>query len=73
MQQNLNVDFNQTTPVLCEECGSPYFEQALVIRKVAGLLTGQRDHSFIPIPVFKCSECGHVNEEFQPKQGKKLE
>ena len=73
MQQNLNVDFNQTTPVICEECGHPYFEQRLVIRQVPGLLTGQREPSYIPIPVFACGECGHVNEDFQPKQGKTLE
>ena len=22
---------------------------------------------FIPIPVYSCHKCGHVNEEFQPK------
>ena len=73
MQQNLNVDFNQTTPVLCEECGSPYFRQTLVIRQVSGILTGQREPSFVPIPVFSCDKCGHVNEAFQPKEGKKLD
>jgi len=73
MQQNLNVDFNQTTPVLCEECGSQYFKQTLAIRQVPGLLTGQREPSFVPIPVFSCDKCGHVNSDFQPKQGKKLE
>lgn len=73
MQQNLNVDFNQTTPVICEECSSPYFQQTLVIRQVSGILTGQREPSFVPIPVFSCAKCGHVNEQFQPKKGKELE
>jgi len=54
MQQNLNVDISQSTAVLCEECNGTYFEQALVIRRVSAILTGQGKPGFIPIPVFKC-------------------
>ena len=68
MQQQLNVDINQTQSVICEECGGVYFEQALIIRKASGLLTGQSKPSYIPIPIFKCVECGHVNAEFLPKE-----
>jgi uncharacterized Zn finger protein len=71
--QNLNVDFSQTTAVLCEECGGTYFEQALVIRKASGILTGQSKPTLIPIPVFKCTECGHVNQEFLPKEIQSLD
>ena len=73
MQQNINVDINQTTSVTCEECQGTYFEQALVIRKASGLLTGQSKPSYIPIPVFKCSKCGHVNGEFLPKEIQSLD
>jgi uncharacterized Zn finger protein len=73
MQQQLNVDFSQTTPVICEECANPFFTQNLVIRQVPGLLSGQREPSYIPIPVFSCTKCGHVNEAFQPKEGKTLD
>lgn len=72
MQNNLNVDINQTTPVICEKCDCTLFEQALYIRKASGLLTGTGKTSYIPIPVFSCKECGHVNNEFQPQKGKDL-
>ena len=68
MQQNINVDIKQTQSVTCEECGGVYFDQALIIRKASGLLTGQSKPSYIPIPIFKCVECGHVNAEFLPKE-----
>lgn len=73
MQQNLNVDFNQTSPVLCEKCGHQYFQQVLHLRQVSGLLSGTGKTSYIPIPVFACNSCGHINEEFQPKEGKSLD
>jgi uncharacterized Zn finger protein len=69
---NLNFDISQTTPVSCEKCGDIYFEQALHIRKVSGLLTGTGQTSYLPIPVFACKSCGHVNTEFLPKEVKDL-
>ena len=73
MQNNkLNVDYNQTLPVTCDECGHTYFDQALVIRKASGILTGTGQPSYVPIPVFACKSCGHVNSEFQPKEIQEL-
>ena len=68
MQQNLNVDINQTTGVTCDECGGAIFQEGLAIRKASGLLTGTGHTSYVPIPVFACIKCGHVNNEFLPKQ-----
>ena len=68
----LNVDFKQTLPVTCDECGHTYFDQALVIRKASGILTGTGQPSYVPIPVFACKSCGHVNSEFLPKEGPTL-
>jgi hypothetical protein len=73
MQQNINVDITQTTAVICEECNGTYFEQAIILRKASGLLTGTGQPSYIPIPVFRCTECGHVNEEFRPKEIQSLD
>ncbi len=72
MQENLNVDINQTLPVTCDECGGIHFEQVVIIRKASGLLTGTGKPTYIPIPVFACKSCGHVNSEFQPKEIQEL-
>lgn len=72
MDPNINLDINQTKPVTCDDCGSPYFEQALAIRQASGFLTGTGKPSYIPIPIFTCKKCGHVNEEFLPKEVKSL-
>jgi predicted nucleic-acid-binding Zn-ribbon protein len=73
MEHNMNVDLSQTAAVTCDECGGSYFEQALIIRKVSALLTGQGKPGFIPIPIFKCSKCGHVNKEFLPREVQSLD
>ena len=72
--QNLQpkIDINQTFPVECEKCNGMYFEEALHIRKASGILTGTGQLSYIPIPVFKCISCSHINSEFLPKEIKSL-
>jgi uncharacterized Zn finger protein len=71
MQQS-NLNLNQTTGVVCEECSHIHFEQVLIIRKASGLLTGTGQPTYVPIPVFACTKCGHVNSEFLPKQLEEL-
>lgn len=73
MNQNVNIGLDQTTSIVCEECGGIFFTEAVHIRKVSGILTGSSKPSYIPIPVFRCSDCGHVNSEFLPKEIKDLE
>lgn len=65
---NINLDMSQTSAVRCEECGHEHFQQVLIIRKASGLLTGTGKPTYIPIPVFACTACNHVNEEFTPKE-----
>lgn len=70
---NINLDINQTLPVVCNECGHNHFQQVLIIRKASGLLTGTGKPTYVPIPVFACTKCNHVNEEFAPKELQNLE
>ena len=71
-QLKTNLSLDQTQPVSCDECGSIHFIQAVHIRKASGLLTGTGQTSYIPIPVFACLDCNHVNTEFLPKEVRDL-
>lgn len=71
-QQRINVSLDDTTGITCDECGHNVFEEGLMIRKVSQFLTGTSQPGMIPIPVFACKKCGHVNQEFLPKEMKNL-
>lgn len=71
-QPRLNVSIDQTLAVKCEKCGHTFFEEALHIRQVSGLLTGTGQTTYMPIPVFACKACGHVNTEFLPRELKHM-
>jgi hypothetical protein len=64
----LNVSLDKTVPIVCEECEGQVFTEGVVLRKVSRFLTGQPQDGLIPIPVFACNKCQHVNEEFLPKE-----
>lgn len=65
---NVNITLDKTTPVKCEKCENETFIEGVMLRKASRLLTGTSQDAMIPIPVFSCSKCGHVNDEFLPIQ-----
>lgn len=64
----VNIPLNKTTGVVCEECENTTFQEALMLRKVSRFLTGDAQDGIMPIATFACIKCGHVNQEFYPKE-----
>ncbi len=65
-QVNINVGLDQTTEIECDECASTVFHPAFILRKVSALISPTGKETIIPVQVFACDSCGHVNEEFLP-------
>ena len=64
-QVTQTVDVSQTTPVKCEKCENQTFKQALLLRKVSALVSPNGQEQYVPVAVFACEKCGHVNSEFE--------
>ena len=64
-QVTQTVDVSQTTPVKCEKCENQTFKQTLLLRKVSALVSPNGQEQYVPIAVFACEKCGHVNSEFE--------
>mgnify|MGYP003738285961 CR=1 FL=1 len=69
-QQNLPnrvaIDVSETTPVVCDNCGHQSFMQTYILRLVSAVYSPTGEESMLPIPVFECSSCGHINNRFLP-------
>lgn len=63
-----SITLKDTTSVSCDSCTNTTFNEAMIMRKVSRLLTGAPKDSYVPVPVFLCSSCGHLNEEFLPAE-----
>jgi len=67
-QPQMNVDFSQTTAETCESCENETFVQVYKMRKLSALLSPTGQPTMIPIQVFACAKCGHINKGFLPKE-----
>ena len=65
------IDVTKTTATTCDACGKETFQEALVLRKISALLSPTGKEGFVPIQVFACVACGHVNNDFLPKELRK--
>ncbi len=65
-EPQLNVDLKLTTALVCEKCNGEVFAEGVMLRKASKFITGTTQDALIPIPVFSCRACGHVNNDFLP-------
>ena len=72
-QQNPNmqvkVSLKDAHDVACEKCGHKLFTQLMMFKKLSAVMSPTGEESMIPIQVFACNDCGHVNKEFLPPTG----
>ena len=67
-QPQMNINMSQTTAEVCESCENDTFIQVYQMRKLSALLSPTGEPAMIPIQVFACAKCGHINKGFLPKE-----
>ena len=68
-QMEEQIDFSKTTEIRCEKCENSTFKQTLLISKMSALVSPNGQETIIPMQVFACEKCGHVNSEFSDVTG----
>ena len=69
-QSGLNIDPSSLKDIKCENCGCQFFRQVNAFKRVSALLSPTGKEQIIPVPTFRCDECGFINEEFRPIEGR---
>jgi len=67
-QQQQEIDFSKTSEIKCEVCLNDTFEQTLLLRKLSALVSPTNQETIVPMAVFACQKCGHVNSEFRQSE-----
>tara|TARA_R100001594_G_scaffold139198_1_gene183382 strand:+ start:1690 stop:1941 length:252 start_codon:yes stop_codon:yes gene_type:complete len=67
----MKIDASELDDIICEECGGKVFRQASMFKRLSALISPTGKAQIVPIPVFRCDDCGHINKEFLPKSQKK--
>tara|TARA_R100000388_G_C7169852_1_gene123355 strand:+ start:25 stop:267 length:243 start_codon:yes stop_codon:yes gene_type:complete len=64
---HVNVKPEDLKDIVCENCGGKYFRQVHAFKRVSALLSSTGKEQIVPVPTFRCDDCGHINAEFQLK------
>ena len=64
--QQKNLDLSGAENVTCDKCSYGLFETSFLVKRVTAAMSPTGQEGIIPIPVFLCKKCGHINEEFAP-------
>ena len=62
MNANINtgLTINELDSISCTDCTSDSFVQYFQLKKVPALISPNNRETILPVPVFKCMECGKV-------------
>ena len=60
LPSQVNVDISQADDAKCDKCGH--------IKKVSAIMSPNGQEIIAPVQVFGCNSCGHVNDEFMPRE-----
>ena len=59
MNNQLSIKLLSQPTVTCE-CGSVFYSQKYVLKKIPALLIGAPEDQIVNIPVFVCDKCGKI-------------
>ena len=53
--------------IVCDKCQSTFFDAVFLLRKVSKIdLRSSGQDQIVPIPTFKCANCGNIPEYLNP-------
>ena len=60
-----NIDLTHAKTLECEKCKCVGFKQTMMLKKLSALVSPTGQEAIVPVGVFACDHCGHVNKEFR--------
>tara|TARA_R110001592_G_scaffold215613_1_gene468990 strand:+ start:4213 stop:4500 length:288 start_codon:yes stop_codon:yes gene_type:complete len=65
--QNININPDDLTDIVCEKCESQTFEPVFMFKKLSAVLSPSGKDTMVPLQTYRCTECTNINKEFMPK------
>jgi DNA-directed RNA polymerase subunit RPC12/RpoP len=62
--RSMGLKIEDMTDIVCSNCGCRFFNQVHAFKRVSALLSPTGKEQIMPVPTFRCSDCGNINEEF---------
>ena len=59
-----NIDLTHAKDIECEKCEGRGFKQTMMLKRLSALVSPTGQETLIPVGVFACEKCSHINKEF---------
>ena len=66
----VNIKPEDLKDIECENCGCKYFRQVNAFKRISALVSPTGKEQIVPVPTFRCDECGFINKEFRTIESK---
>ena len=66
-QPQVQINPHDLEDVECEKCKGQVFTPVMLFKKISAVLSPNGKKALFPLEVYKCDECGHINDEFLPQ------
>ena len=66
-QAQVQINPNDLTDVMCENCDNQTFTLVFLFKKLSAILSPSGKETLVPLQVYACAKCDHINEGFLPK------
>jgi uncharacterized Zn finger protein len=66
-QPNINIRPEDLKNIVCENCGGRFFREVQAFKRISALISPTGKEQIMPVPTFRCDDCGHINAEVMPK------
>jgi len=60
----MQIDISREENIKCEKCEGKIFSPVFIIKRISPLISPDGKETLVPLQVFKCEKCDHVNELF---------
>lgn len=60
----MNVKPTELDDVRCDECNNFTFQTVMLMKRLPALISPTQKEAFMPMQVYACNSCGHVNKRF---------
>ena len=65
--QEIEIDLSKADEIVCDNCGNKTFIQVVEIKRLSPIVSPTGQEAMIPVQMYACAKCLHVNEKLQVK------
>lgn len=65
-KNEVKINLEDQETMKCDNCGNYLFITSFVIKKISAIVSPTGQAGLVPVQVYSCGNCGHINSKLNP-------